>query len=144
MMKKTVKSSASWKGGMRIDAQARDHQVIVDQAEAGGGQDAGANPMEYLLFALGGCLGTIAAIIANQERIKLNGFDVSIEGDYDSAFLLGKTEEGQAGFTEIRVRVNIDADMTDEEKQAYFHRIDARCPISDNLINNTNIVFEVE
>lgn len=143
-MKKIVKTTASWQGGMRIDAQARGHQVVIDQPEAGGGKDAGANPMEFLLFALAGCLGTIAAIIANQERIKLNGFDVSIEGDYDPAFLLGKTEEGRAGFSDIRVRVNIDADMSAEEKQAFFDRIDARCPISDNLINSTQIVFEVE
>ncbi len=142
-MAKTVQTTGSWKGGMRVEAQARDHEVVIDQPQAGGGNDAGPNPMEYFLVALVGCLGTIAAIIANQERIKLDGFDVSVEGDYDPAYLLGKTEEGRAGFTEIRVSVNIDADMSDEEKQAFFERIDARCPISDNMINNTKIVFNV-
>jgi putative redox protein len=142
-MKKIVKSTASWKGGMRVDARAGDHEVIIDQPEAGGGKNAGANPMEYLLFALGGCLGTIAAIIAKQEKITLEAFDVEIEGDYDPANLLGKTEEGRPGFTEIRVNVKIEADMTDEEKKAFLERIDARCPISDNLIQNMNIVFEV-
>ena len=143
-MQKTVKTTASWKGGMQVEAQAGIHSVVIDQPEAGGGKNAGANPMEYILFALAGCLGTIAAIIANQERINLKGFDVSIEGDYDSAFLLGKTIEGRAGFTEVRVLINIEADMTHEEKQAFFDRIDARCPISDNMINNSKIVFEVE
>lgn len=143
-MKKTVKTTASWKGGMLVEAQAREHEVIVDQPEAGGGKNAGANPMEYLLFALGGCLGTIAAIIANQERINLRGFDVSVDGDYDPAFLLGKTEEGRAGFTEVRIKANIDADMTDEEKQAFLARVESRCPISDNMIYDSKIVFEVE
>ncbi|MFW5714193.1 MAG: OsmC family protein [Brevefilum sp.] len=143
-MKKIVKATASWKGGMRVDAQARGHGVIIDQVLASGGKDAGANPMEFLLFSLGGCLGTIAAIIANQEQIELRGFDVSIEGDYDPAFLLGKSEEGRAGFTEIRVSVDIDADMSNEQKQAFFQRVDERCPISDNLINNSKIVFDVE
>ena len=142
-MKKSLITTGSWKGGMRVDAQSRDHEVIIDQPPAGGGKDAGANPMEIFLFALAGCLGTIAAIIANQERIKLDGFDVSIEGDYDPAYLLGKTREGRAGFTEIRVSVNIEADMTDEEKQAFFERIDERCPISDNMINHTKVVFDV-
>lgn len=142
-MSKTLKTTASWKGGMRVDAQAGDHKVIIDQPKAGGGKNEGPNPMEYLLFSLAGCLGTIAAIIANQERIKLESFDVSLEGDYDPAYLLGKTEEGRAGFTEIRVSVNIEADMTDKEKQAFFDLIDSRCPISDNIINNSKIVFEV-
>jgi uncharacterized OsmC-like protein len=143
-MKKTVKVTSTWKDGMRIDAQARDHSVIIDQSESGGGQDAGPNPLEYFFFALGGCLGTIAAIIARQDKIDLRGFSVEIEGDLDTAFLMGKTEEGRAGFTEVRVAVNIDADMTEAEKEAFFHRVDERCPISDNMINDTRILFDVK
>jgi uncharacterized OsmC-like protein len=100
--------------------------------------------LEVFLFALGGCLGTVAAIIANQERIKLNKFDVAIEGDLDTDYLLGKTTEGRAGFTEIRVSVDIDADMTDEEKEEFFEKVDSRCPISDNMLNETKIVFNVK
>ncbi len=142
-MKKTVKVSSTLKQGMRVDAQARDHVVIIDQAESGGGQDAGPNPLEYFFFALGGCLGTIAAIVARQEKIDLRGFSVDIEADIDTAFLMGKTEEGRAGFTEVRVAVDIDADMTEAEKQVFFHKVDARCPISDNMVNDTKIVFKV-
>ncbi len=58
------------------------------------------NPLEYQLVALGGGMGTIAAIIAKQERIDLRGFSAAVEGDLDTDFLMGKTTEGQAGFTE--------------------------------------------
>ena len=143
-MQKTVKINSTWKGGMRIDVQARDHSMVVDQPAAMGGKDEGPNPLEYQLFALGGCLGTIAAIIAKQERIDLRGFSAAVEGDLDTDFLMGKTTEGQPGFTEIRVTVEIDADMTAEEKEAFFHRVDARCPISDNLVNNAKVVFDVK
>ncbi len=143
-MKKTVKANANWKGAMRVDTMARDHTVIIDQPSNMGGKDEGANPLEIFLFALGGCLGTVAAIIANQERIELRKFDVAIEGDIDTAYLLGKTKEGRAGFTEIRVAVDIDADMTDKEKQEFFEKVDSRCPISDNMINETKIVFDVK
>ena len=136
--------NGSWKGGYRVDVQGEDHKLIIDQPEAGGGKNEGPNPLEVFLFALGGCLGTIAAIIARQDRIELRGFEISIEGDLDKGFLMGKTTDGRAGFTEIRANVNIDADMTDEEKQAFFERVDARCPISDNMINNTKIVFDVK
>jgi uncharacterized OsmC-like protein len=118
--------------------------MIIDQPESGGGKDEGPSPLPVFLFALGGCLATVAAIKARQERIQLRGFDVEIEGDIDTAFLMGKTTEGRPGFTEIRVNVNIDADMTDEEKQAFFEDVDARCPISDNMVKNTKIVFDVK
>jgi putative redox protein len=99
--------------------------------------------LEVFLFALGGCLGTVASIVANQERIKLRKFDIAIEGDLDTDFLMGKTKEGRAGFTEIRLAVDIDADMTDEEKKEFFEKVDSRCPISDNTIKETKIVFDV-
>ena len=144
-MAKTIKTRASWKGGMRIDVQARDHNIIIDQPQGMGGKDEGANPMEIQLFALGGCLGTIAAIIAKQERIDLQTFEVEIEGDFDSKYLLGKTTEGRAGFTAIRVSVNMEVEgMSDEEKLAFLDRVDERCPISDNLINNTRILFALQ
>ncbi len=139
----TIKVSGTWKGGYRVDVQAGDHVMIVDQPEAGGGKNEGPNPLEIILAALASCLGTIAAIIARQERIELRDFDVTVEGDIDKAYLLGKTKEGRSGFTEIRVMVNIDADMTDEEKKAFLARVDDRCPISDNVIKNTKVVFDV-
>jgi len=142
-MKKTLKTTGSWQGGFRVDLQAGNHRIIIDQPQAGGGNDEGPNPLDVLLFSLGGCLGTIAAIVAKQERINLRGFDMEIEGDYDSDNLMGKTTEGRAGFTEIRASVTIDADMTDEEKQEFFHKVDSRCPTSDNLIDKTKIKFNV-
>ncbi len=143
-MFKTVKVGSTWKSGMRIDSTAGNHTLIVDQPPAMGGKDEGANPLEYQLVALGGCLGTIAAIIAKQERIDLKGFSVEVEADIETDVLMGKNTVDRAGFTEIRVNAHIDADMSDEEKQAFFKRIDARCPISDILVNKVDVVFKVD
>jgi putative redox protein len=143
-MFKTVKIESVWKGGMRIDTTAGKHTIIVDQSESGGGKDEGANPLQIQLVALGTCLGTIAAIISRQEHLGLKGFSVDVEADIDTAYLMGKTTEGRPGFTAIRVMAHIDADMTDEEKKAFLKRVDARCPISDMLVNKTDIVFNVD
>jgi uncharacterized OsmC-like protein len=35
--------------------------------------------------------------------------------------------------------VDVDADMTDEEKTAFIHEVDARCPVSENLLNATPV-----
>ena len=142
-MKKTVKVNASIGKGYRVDLQAGRHSMIIDQPESGGGEDQGPNPLAVLLFGLGGCLSTVAAIKAKQEHIELRGFDLEIEGDYDPTYLMGKTTEGRSGFAEVRVNVTIDGDMTDEEKRIFFDQVHARCPASDNLINNTKIVFEI-
>lgn len=134
---KTVKVTANWIKELQLEATARSHKVIIDQPPT----DLGPNPMEYLLFSLGGCIGTVASIISRQERIDLRGFSVEMEADFDPDYLFGRTTEGRAGYTEIRVKVNIDADLTDEERMAYIEKIDARCPISCNVGNTTPIKF---
>ena len=143
-MLKTVQTRSTWTGGMRVDAQAREHNVIIDQPRDFGGSDAGANPMEHFLFALGSCLGTVAAIVARQEQIELRNFAVEIEGDFDVDYLMGKTKEGRAGFTEIRASVYIDADMTPEEKADFFSIVDSRCPVTGSILNDTSINFVVK
>jgi uncharacterized OsmC-like protein len=143
-MASTIKLTASWKGGMHTDVQGGGHTIIIDQPESAGGKNEGPDPLIIFLSSLGGCLATIAAIIARQERLEIRKIDVEVEGDIDKAFLLGKTKEGRAGFTEIRAKVNLDADMTVEEKEAFLERVDSRCPISDNTANSTKIVISLE
>lgn len=109
------------------------HPFVIDQPKAGGGNDEGPNPLEVFLSSLPACICAIGRIIANQRRIELRGIDVELEGDIDKDFLLGKTTEGRAGFTEIRSYVDIDADMTKEEKQEFLEEIARRCPIADNM-----------
>jgi putative redox protein len=142
-MIKTVNTQSTWKGGMRVEGQAKSHTIIIDQPADMGGDDAGPNPLEYLLVALGSCLGTVAAIVAKQERIKLEGFSVDVEGDYDLDFLMGKTTDGEGGFLEIRQKVFIDADLTDEEKSTFFEKVHSRCPVTGSLLNQTRITTKV-
>ncbi len=52
---------------------------------------------------------------------------------------MGKTDEGRAGFTEIRTYIDVDADMTMVEKQAYIEEIERRCPIADNILGESTI-----
>lgn len=109
------------------------HPFVIDQPKMAGGNDEGPNPLEIFLSSLPACICAIGRIIAMQRRIKLRGISVEVEGDIDKDFLLGKTTDGRAGFTEIRSFVKIDADMTIEEKEAYLKEIEVRCPIADNI-----------
>ncbi len=113
------------------------HDFIIDQPPAMGGEGLGPNPMEVFLASLPACICAIGRIIAKQKRIKLRGIDVELEGDIDKDFLLGKTSEGRAGFTEIRTFISIDADLTEEEKEAFLKEITQRCPIADNITHTS-------
>ena len=139
MSVKTVKIESVLDEKFKMESAVRGHSVVVDQPAAGGGSDAGPTPLEYLFVALAGCIGTIARIMAMQQQIALRGMKVTVEGDINTDGLLGKPCEDPVGFKEIRVMADIDADMTAEEKETFIHEVDARCPVSFNLLNNTPV-----
>lgn len=138
----TIKVNAKMGSSFRTEIGCS-HPFVIDQPKAGGGNDEGPNPLEVFLSALPACICAIGRIIAMQRKIELRGIEVEVEGDIDKGFLLGQTKEGRAGFTEIRSFVKIDADMTDDEKNAYLHEIEERCPIADNMAKTSVLKAEV-
>jgi putative redox protein len=132
---KTVKVESVLDAKFKLESTVHNHKVIVDQPANVGGTDAGPSPLDYLLVSLAGCIGTIGRIVAMQKRIALRGMEITVEGDINTDGLLGKPTDDPVGFKEIRILADIDADMTAEEKEAFIHEVDARCPVSFNLLN---------
>ncbi|MGE4489209.1 MAG: OsmC family protein [Kiritimatiellales bacterium] len=141
MATKTVKIESVLDSKFKLETLTHGHTVIVDQPANAGGTDAGPTPLDYLFTALSGCIGTVARIIAMQKQIALRGMKITVEGDINVDGLLGKPTDDPVGFQGIRITADIDADMTAEEKEAFVHEVDARCPVSFNLANNTPVTI---
>ena len=139
MAMKTVAVESRLGDKFVIETNIRGHQVVIDQPANAAGTDTGPTPLELVLVSLAGCIGTIGRIIAMQKRIALRGMEIKVEGEVDTDGLLGKPIEGRIGFEGITISVQVDADMTDEEKEAFIHEVDRRCPVSENLLNATPI-----
>ncbi len=130
---KKVAVEATLGAGFTIESQIRGHKLYVDQPADAGGRDAGPTPLEYLFLSLAGCIATLARIVAKQKRIDLRGVRVGVSGELDVSVLLGRGAENRSGFTGITVTVDIDADLSREEKAHFLEEVDRRCPVSDNL-----------
>jgi len=135
----TMKVSASHEEGFKTNVNCS-HPFIIDQPKAAGGNDEGPNPLEAFLGCFSACICTVGRIVARQKRLKIRGIYVDVEGDIDKDYLMGKTTEGRSGFTEIRSFVNIDADLTKEEKEAFLETVEARCPVANNIAEKSVIV----
>ncbi len=131
---KVVSVTSQMGGDFRIESQLGNHTVIIDQPKSAGGQDAGPTPLDYFLFSLGGCVATVGRIVAKQEKIDLRGMKVIIEAGMNPDGLMGKFSEDPIGFQGFDIKAEIDADMTDEEKQIFLDLVCARCPVHDNII----------
>lgn len=139
-MQKTVRIDATNTEGFKVEADTRGHKMIIDQPVEGKGQDTGPTPLEQFLFALAGCICTIGRIAAMQKKINLRSINVSAEGDYDPAGLLGRESENRNGFQQIRVEASIDADLSEEEKKEFLDEVCERCPLHDNIKLATAVV----
>ncbi|MDD3804412.1 MAG: OsmC family protein [bacterium] len=140
--KVTVESKLSDK--FTVESDIRGHKIFVDQPVQAGGDDKGPTPLEYLFVSLGGCIGTIAKITANQKRLKIDNLKIRIDGELDLDILMGKSKDNRAGFSKIVAEVSFDSDMTIEEKKNFIKEVDERCPISDNIMNLTAVEFVVK
>lgn len=140
---KTVTVIANMGDGFAINSVIDGHTVLIDQPVAAKGTGTGPTPLQMLLFAIGGCIGTIGRIAAFQQKITLRGMQVKVEGDYNPAGLLGKPTDDRVGFTQIRISAVIDADLTDEQKAQFLDAVCQRCPLHDNLSHTSEVVHSL-
>lgn len=140
MAMKTLRATGHMGAGMTIEIMCGEHKVYMDQPKNAGGADLGPAPPELILAAYAGCVGSIGRIIAFQDKITLRGMKFEVEADYDTDRILGRETTARTGFQEVRLRVEIDADLDDAAKQEFLDRIEERCPILDNLVNETKVV----
>lgn len=79
------------------------------------GANEGANPVEFLLHALAGCVTTTFVLHATARGIRINSISTTLEGDMDLHGLLSLDDSVSPGYECIRVKMDIDADCADEE-----------------------------
>ena len=140
MTLKTISASGRMDSGMDVHVQCGGYELVMDQPANAGGKGLGPTPLEVILATVAGCFGTIARYIAHQQKFTLRGMQFEMEADYDPDGLLGRNLEVRPGFQALRVKVAIDADLNQEQKQAFLELIEERCPLADILMNGTRLI----
>jgi uncharacterized OsmC-like protein len=135
----TIKFSVKAKSenSTKTVVETRGFRMTIDEPENLGGTNGGANPVEYLLAALSGCLNVVGHLIASEMGFKLNGLEIELEGDLNPAKFTGKSLEDRAGYKEVRVIMKPDTAANKETLDKWLKAVESRCPVSDNISNST-------
>ena len=137
---KTYTVTTSLIDGPMAQTPIGDHDFILDQPVAAGGTNKGPTPIDAFLSTISSCLGTIARIVARQKGINIDKMEFKVTGEIDIDILLGRSEEGRAGFKSISVDAHIESpDLDDEGKIKFLHEVDRRCPVSETVLNGSSI-----
>jgi len=140
----TIKVEAKSISRKCVEVSAGKFTMNVDEPERLGGTDTGPNPLEYLLAALAGCLNVLGHAVAREMGFTIDSMSVSIEGDLDPVAFTGRRPGVRPGYQEIRVRFSLKTSATQDTLNSWAEAIEARCPVSDNLINPTPIRITFE
>src|SRR3954449_11957180 len=122
------RSNVTWVNGTHSEAvvqtfsgfgdeqtHSRTFAFDVDHPLQFAAEDNGIAPVEYVLVALGGCLTTGIAAVAQQRGIQLRSVQAVVSADMDLHGILGADPEVRNGFSGVRVDYHIAADATAQE-----------------------------
>ena len=108
------------------------------------GENLGANPVEYLLVALSGCLTTSLVAHAAAKGIALKKVSSRYEGDLDLRGFLGLSEEVPVGFQTIRVYFTIDAAIPEAQKEELVKMAQKYSPVFNTITKATPVSVHLE
>lgn len=125
-------------------AKARQFKLVIDEPEALGGTDQDANPVEYILAGLAGCINVVGHLVAKELGFTINKLQVEVTGDINPDKLFGLPSTERAGFKAIDLKLIPETDAPIETLAKWLKIVQERCPVKDNLTNNTPVNVSVE
>ena len=108
------------------------------------GKDQGANPVEYALAALNGCLTTTLIYHAAAQGIKIDEVESTLSGDLDIQGLLGMSEKVRNGYEKIKVTFKVKSDAPEEKIKELVDLAQKRSPVFDIISHPTPIEVSLQ
>jgi uncharacterized OsmC-like protein len=127
-------------GARQEIAHKQSFELHADEPPILAGSDDGANPVEHLLNALAACVTTSMVAHAAVRGIHIEALESELEGDIDLRGFLGLDAEVPKGFTDIRLRFRVQADVDDLEQ---LRQLAEYSPVFNTLTQGANVAIEV-
>ena len=140
----TFTSSSMLKDGLCSEVRLRDHTITVDEPESLGGTDAGPNPVELILAALGTCQEITYRAYATALGIPLERVSVQLHGEIDLRGFFGVDNTVRPGYHRIHGTVTLESNASQEQLQQLQAAVNAHCPVLDILSNPVDVELAID
>lgn len=108
------------------------------------GEARGANPVEFILKALAGCLTTSLVYHAAAQGIRIDEVESHLEGDLDLQGFFGLRDDVRNGYENLRVTFRVKADAPEEKIRELCDLAQRRSPVLDMIANPVPVSVSVE
>jgi uncharacterized OsmC-like protein len=106
------------------------------------GNNEGANPVEFLLHALAGCVTTTFVLHATARGITIKELSTRLEGDLDLRGLLGLDDSVSPGYEQIRIEMNVEADCSEAELDDLLAYTQQHSPVCNTVCRPVPVSIE--
>jgi len=146
--------ASAWQGGTHSRAQvdgfaiggvdvSRRFAIDIDEPFEIGGDNAFANPQEYLLAALNACMIVGYTALCALQGITLQKLEITTEGDIDLRGFFGIEPNVAAGYRELHSTLVIKGDGTEEQFRKIHEMVLATSPNFYNLTRAVRVAPEL-
>jgi uncharacterized OsmC-like protein len=106
------------------------------------GHNEGANPVEFLLHALAGCVTTTLVLHAAVRGIRIKSLSSELDGDLDVRGLLGLDDSVSPGYERIRIRLRVEADCPQETLDDLLAVAQRHSPVCNTVCRPVPVTIE--
>ena len=114
------------------------HVFQADEPSDSGGNDAGPNPYELLLAALGACTSMTVRMYAERKQRPLQGVQVSLSHARIHAEDCAECDTKIGMVDRIEVEVSFTGDLSEDQQRKLFE-IANKCPVHRTLVSRVQI-----
>ncbi len=137
-------TTTDYYGACKTHKRAKPHVFTKDEPQILFGNDKGANPVEYLLAGLAGCITTSLVCHAAARGIQIDSIESTLEGDIDLHGLLQIDENVNPGYQRINVSFKIESDAPKETLQELIELAKKASPVANTVSRPTPINVRLE
>lgn len=130
--------------GAGVEDESRSEPFIYSNGEPPVllGNNEGANPVEYLLHALAGCVTTTTVLHAAARGIQIDRLSTQLVGSIDVQGLLALDDSVAVGYESIRIKMEIEADCSDEEIDELLSFAKDHSPVCNTVCKPVPVTVE--
>jgi len=136
----TLRASGKLGEGVTCKIETGKALVAAGLHPATGGNGLSACSGDMLLEALVACAGVTLNAVATALGIELRDATLEAEGDLDFRGTLGVSKEAPVGFQNIRLKIALDTDATEEQIATLIRLTERYCVVYQTLVHSPDII----
>ena len=138
----TLRASGRLGEGVTCKIETGKALVAAGLHPATGGNGLSACSGDMLLEALVACAGVTLNAVATALGIEVRDATLEAEGDLDFRGTLGVSKEAPVGFQNIRLKITLDTDASEEQVSSLIRLTERYCVVYQTLVHPPGITVQ--